>query len=117
MVRLLNNNRRQNWVDLHNLRVIKYGGKLHVDSHLTVPWYLNIHEGHAEIDALAALIRRDFGESLELFVHTDGCLYSQCGICIKGNCPVRQHVLVKPIEWTMQNVQQNEKHHYKNDIK
>ncbi|HKH61532.1 MAG TPA: cation diffusion facilitator family transporter, partial [Flavitalea sp.] len=35
MVRVLNNNRRQNWVDLHNLRVIKYGGRLHVDSHLT----------------------------------------------------------------------------------
>src|SRR6266536_1993526 len=91
MVQLLNTNRRENWVDLHNLRVIKYGSVLHVDCHLTVPWYLNVKEAHVEIDALAQLIRREFGESLELFVHTDGCLYSQCPICIKTDCPVRQH--------------------------
>ena len=48
MVRLLNANRKKNWVDLHNLRIIKYGKVLHVDCHLTVPWYLNIHEAHNE---------------------------------------------------------------------
>ena len=31
MVQVLNTNRRDNWVDLHNLRVIKYGSTLHVD--------------------------------------------------------------------------------------
>ena len=34
---ILNANRGVNWVDLHNLRVIKYGSTLHVDCHLTVP--------------------------------------------------------------------------------
>ena len=46
---ILNNNRSTNWIDLHNLRVIKYGSTLHVDCHLTVPWYLNIHEAHEEL--------------------------------------------------------------------
>jgi divalent metal cation (Fe/Co/Zn/Cd) transporter len=27
LIALLNNNRRENWIDLHNLRVIKYGGQ------------------------------------------------------------------------------------------
>src|SRR5258705_7942896 len=84
MVEILNANRRENWVDLHNLRVIKYGSVLHLDAHLTVPWYLNVNQAHEEIDALAELIRKNFGESLELFVHTDGCLYSQCAICSKA---------------------------------
>ncbi|MCX6336212.1 MAG: cation diffusion facilitator family transporter, partial [Bacteroidetes bacterium] len=53
----LNNNRQQNWVDLHNLRVIKYGSLLHIDCHFTVPWYLNVHQAHHEIDALAAIIK------------------------------------------------------------
>jgi cation diffusion facilitator family transporter len=117
MVEVLNANRKENWIDLHNLRVIKYGSVLHLDSHLTVPWYLNVHEAHAEIDALASLVRKEFGESLELFVHTDGCLYSQCALCIKSNCPVRQHILSRQIQWTLENVQQNEKHQYKNDVK
>ena len=64
MVRVLNTHRRENWVDLHNLRVIRYGSILHVDCHLTVPWYLNVHQAHQEIDALAEPIRKEFGESL-----------------------------------------------------
>lgn len=83
MVNILNTNRHDNWVDLHNLRVIKYGNVLHVDCHLTVPWYLNVQQAHAEIDVLGELIRNDFGESLELFVHSDGCQYFQCHICQK----------------------------------
>ena len=110
MVEVLNTNRRENWVDLHNLRVIKYGTVLHVDCHFTVPWYLNVNEAHAEIDVLAQLIRKEFGESLELFVHTDGCLYSQCSLCIKNDCPVRQHAFTKKIEWTLENISQNKKH-------
>lgn len=37
MVTYLNAHRRTNWVDLHNLRVIKYGSVLHLDCYVTVP--------------------------------------------------------------------------------
>ncbi len=110
MLQVLNANRPPNWVDMHNLRVIKFGHVMHVDCHLTVPWYLNVNQAHEEIDTLADLIRREFGESFELFVHSDGCLYEQCPICIKPDCPVRQHIFEKRITWTMENVSQNKKH-------
>lgn len=110
MVKTLNAARSPNWIDLHNLRVIKYGNVLHVDCHLTVPWYFNVHEAHDEIDQLAGQIRNDFGESLELFVHSDGCLYFQCHICSKGDCPVRQHSFKGKIEWQLDNILQNKKH-------
>jgi cation diffusion facilitator family transporter len=110
MVAVLNDHRRQNWIDLHNLRVIKYGAVLHVDCHLTVPWYLNVHQAHSEIDQLGKRIRNEFGESLELFVHSDGCLYFQCPICIKDDCPVRQHPFKQRSVWTVDNILQNKKH-------
>jgi cation diffusion facilitator family transporter len=110
MVAVLNNNRPENWVDLHNLRVIKYGSVLHIDCHLTVPWYLNVHEAHKEIDVLAGLIREKYGESLELFVHSDGCLPFQCHICNKHDCPVRQQEFQHRITWTLENVSSNKKH-------
>jgi cation diffusion facilitator family transporter len=113
MVAVLGREKSENWVDLHNLRVIKYGNVLHLDCHLTVPWYLNIHQAHAEIDSLARLIRSNFGETLELFVHSDGCLYFQCHICNKQDCPVRQHPFKKRVEWTLDNALQNEKHSLK----
>jgi cation diffusion facilitator family transporter len=106
----LNHQRQENWIDLHNLRVIKYGGQLHIDCHLTVPWYLNVHEAHKEIDALIALIKNEFGDSVEFFVHTDGCLTSQCSICIKKQCPVRQFPFEARIEWTLNNIVSNRKH-------
>jgi len=110
MVAYLNNHRRENWVDLHNLRVIKYGGLLHVDCHLTLPWYLNLVEAHAEIDVLTALIRKEFGEAVEFFVHTDACMDFQCPICTKQNCSVRKHAFEERVEWTLQNVVANKKH-------
>jgi cation diffusion facilitator family transporter len=110
MVELMNANRRENWVDLHNLRVIKYGSVLHLDCHLTVPWYLDVNQAHAEIDALAELVRKEFGETLELFVHSDGCLPFQCHICNKQECPARQHNFEHRITWTLENVLRNKKH-------
>lgn len=110
LIAYLNRHRRANWVDLHNLRVIKYGSLLHVDCHLTVPWYLNVHEAHAEIDALTSLIRQEFGETIEFFVHTDACLDFSCRICIKEDCNVRQHALVERVEWRLENVVPNRKH-------
>ena len=110
MVTLLNAHRRENWVDLHNLRIIKYGSTLHLDCHLTVPWYLNVHEAHQEIDVLAELVRKNFGESLELFVHSDGCLDFSCKICDKKNCSVRKHSFERSIDWTVENISSNQKH-------
>ena len=113
LVQVLNKNRREDWIDLHNLRVIKYGSVLHVDCHLTVPWYLNVHQAHDEIDALAGLIRREFGESLELFVHSDGCLPFSCRICSKESCRERKNKFEQRIIWTLENISSNKKHELK----
>jgi divalent metal cation (Fe/Co/Zn/Cd) transporter len=110
MVQVLNANRKHNWVDLHNLRVIKYGSILHVDCHLTVPWYLNVHQAHKEIDGLADLIRNEFGDSFEMFVHSDGCLPFSCQVCNKDDCTERKNNFVQKIEWTLENISQNKKH-------
>ena len=110
MVDLLNRHRRENWIDLHNLRVIKYGGQLHVDCHLTVPWYFNVHEAHHEIDELSSLIRREFGNTLELFVHSDGCEDFSCSICTKKDCTVRKKPFEQQLPWTLDNLPINKKH-------
>ena len=107
---VLNENRRVNWVDLHNLRVIKYGALLHIDCHLTVPWYLNVHEAHHEIDELASLIKKQFGDAIELFVHTDGCLPFSCTICTKTDCTKREQPMKDRLDWTMENIISNQKH-------
>jgi cation diffusion facilitator family transporter len=110
MIGYVNQHRLPNWIDLHNLRVIKYGGLLHVDCHLTVPWYLNVLEAHKEVEALTSLIKSRFGESMEFFVHTDACTDFACPICTKEECPVRKHDFEERIEWTLANVVANKRH-------
>jgi cation diffusion facilitator family transporter len=110
LIETLDRNRSKNWVDIHNIRIIKYGSTLHIDAHLTVPWYLNVHEAHSEVDKLANLVRKDFGDAIELFVHTDGCLPISCPICIKDDCPVRYHAFQKRIKWTVHNMERDQKH-------
>ncbi|HNP47329.1 MAG TPA: cation diffusion facilitator family transporter [Bacteroidia bacterium] len=103
-------NRKENWIDLHNLRIIKYGGTLHLDCHMTVPWYLNVHQAHDEIDHLEKMVRENFGESVELFVHTDGCLDFSCKLCVKQDCQVRKNAFVRRLDWTVENISSNSKH-------
>ncbi|HWQ25263.1 MAG TPA: cation diffusion facilitator family transporter [Chlorobaculum sp.] len=110
MVGLLEANRSENWIDLHNMRIIKYGSTLHLDCHLTVPWYLNVHEAHREIDNLNKVVNEKFGQSIELFVHTDGCLDYSCGICQKQACPMRQKPFKLKVDWTVKNISDNQKH-------
>jgi hypothetical protein len=107
---VLNRERRDSWIDLHNLRIIRYGNSLHVDCHLTIPWYLNVHEAHQEIDNLGRLIRKDFGNSLEMFVHTDGCLPFSCKVCQVADCEVRKAPFHRRLDWTMENIFENKKH-------
>lgn len=110
VVDLLNKNRQQNWIDLHNLRIIKYGSTLHFDCHMTVPWYFNIQEGHEEVDKLEDLVKNYFGNRVEFFVHLDACKSYSCLICSKTDCPVRQQAFVQQITWTTDNVCKNQKH-------
>lgn len=110
MITLLNKRRPANWIDLHNLRVIKYGGHLHIDCHLTVPWYLNVNEAHQEIDVLNDLIRKEVDQNMEIFVHSDGCMDFSCAICEKKDCFSRKSEFRQKIEWTMDNILSNQKH-------
>lgn len=110
MVTLFNEKRRPNWIDIHNLRIIKYGNVLHIDCHLTVPWYLNVLEAHDEVDALQQLIKSEFGDAVEFFVHTDGSFPVSCPVAFDIEGKRRQPDLIGKKEWTLDNILKNERH-------
>lgn len=107
----INVNRNEYWIDLHNLRVIKYGPLLHIDCHLTMPWYLNVQEAHVIMDQFTDMIKSKFGDSVEFFIHIDGCMPFSCAICSIDTCEKRKHSFQKRLDWTMENVLSNQKHH------
>ena len=106
----LNSNRQQNWIDIHNLRIIKFGDKIHIDCHTTVPWYFNANEVHDELKSVEENIKQIIPNNLETFIHADPCLPKSCKSCYKTDCNVRQSPFEQKIEWTLENVMKNEKH-------
>lgn len=110
VIDVLQKNRKPQWVDLHNLRVIQYGNMLHVDAHMTLPWYYTVAQADKEIHELEALIREHFKNQVELFIHIDGCMPYQCKLCALENCHVRQEPFQHHVQWTIENLWANAKH-------
>ncbi|MCB0755278.1 MAG: cation transporter [Flavobacteriales bacterium] len=110
LVTHLNKKRNQNWIDIHNFRAQKFGKGIHIDCHITVPYYLTVEQAHEEIDAMENLVKEHYPHGVEMFIHTDPCTPNSCRICSKSNCDARQSELQERIEWNLENVLQNQKH-------
>ncbi|CAG0973435.1 Ferrous-iron efflux pump FieF [Flavobacteriales bacterium] len=110
MIKTSEQNKKTEWIDLHNFRVIKYGADLHIDCHITLPFYFSLNEAHAEVEAFEKLMQTQYN-TIELFVHADPCLPGDfCKICNLQNCSYRKESFCKNIVWTVENVA-IDKHH------
>jgi cation diffusion facilitator family transporter len=111
IVNLLSEQRRDEWIDVHNLRAQKYGSELHIDCHLTLPNYFDLNRVHEEVKLVDKLINTKAGITTELFIHTDPCLPDCCHYCSMPNCPIRSEAKREEIPWTMDKVMRNKKHY------
>lgn len=106
----LNENRKPEWIDLHNMRIQQHGSGLHIDAHLTLPWYLELREAHQQMEEMYKLIGSNTDRTIEFNFHLDDCKPFSCEICQLSECPVRQNDFVKKIDWNEKNVAQVAKH-------
>jgi cation diffusion facilitator family transporter len=110
IVDILQDNRRDPWIDVHNLRAQQYGSDLHIDCHITLPYYYDLNQVHSEISGIDRLINGSGDRDTELFIHADPCLPECCHYCKMQNCPVRQEAFRAEIGWTVENATKNKKH-------
>jgi divalent metal cation (Fe/Co/Zn/Cd) transporter len=110
LIQILYKNRKTKWIDFHNLRILKYGSHLHVDAHITLPWYENLENSHHEVSAVEYLVKQHFDDEVELFIHADPCINESCTICIIKDCKQRRKSFVKSLEWNLENLLPDKKH-------
>lgn len=110
VVELLKVHKDRNWIDVHNLRVQKYGSDLHVDCHLTLPYYWELSRVHEEVHHFEDTLKEGFKGGVEIFVHTDPCMKECCHYCHVADCPVRASAFIRDVEWTAENLPLNQKH-------
>ncbi len=110
---ILNKNRTAVWIDMHNMRVQRFGNFYHVDCHVTLPYYLTLEEVHEQIKSIDELVNKNFKKgTIEFFIHTDPCIESSCLHCMLSECTVRRNPFVKKIEWGKENLLPNKKHSF-----
>jgi cation diffusion facilitator family transporter len=102
--------RQTTWIDVHNLRVIDYAGFLHIDCHLTVPYYLTVEESHDIQTNLTDTFHQKLENKVEFFIHIDPCLPSQCSICSVHPCEKRSQPFLQFVPWTIENLLTDKKH-------
>ena len=110
VISFIQSNRRTQWIDMHNMRVIQYGNVMHVDAHMTLPWYYRVSDGEKEIHILEDMIGEHFGNKIEIFVHIDACAPYSCKLCALADCPVRQEAFKAQLIWSEDNVWVDSKH-------
>lgn len=105
----LNANKKTEWIDVHNLRVQQYGSDLHVDCHLTLPYYWDLLKVHDEVHQFEEILKSVHCGETEIFVHTDPCIPECCKFCSILECPVRQEPFHEDLPWTVLNLVKNQK--------
>ena len=89
IVGILNEHRRPDWIDIHQLRTRHYGNKVHVDFHLVVPRSLGLLEAHLEAKEIEEKILGSLAEVAEVIVHVDPCEDPLCPWCLQDSCDDR----------------------------
>lgn len=88
-VATLQRSRTDDMIELHRLRAWRAGNRRFIDFHLRLPCYLGLQQAHEYQHSIADVLREEFDEESELFIHLDPCTTHYCSICPKQDCPVR----------------------------
>ncbi len=110
IIRVLEENRQTEWIDVHNMKIQQFGANLHIDAHITLPWYYSLREAHNEMEKMIILLAKNTKRSVEFNFHMDDCKPISCPVCQIKDCPVREKDFVKRVEWTPENVTSVDKH-------
>jgi cation diffusion facilitator family transporter len=96
----INENRKDAWIDIHNLKALKYGSDHFVDCDLILPWYYNITEGHRSCEELRMCLVGLFPQDALVSIHSDSCLGKYCSACRIKDCQYRKETFVKAEPFT-----------------
>ena len=116
VVKTIKTNKRDHWIDVHNLRLQRYGSDLHVDCHLTLPYYWDLRQVHDAVHEFEETLKDSAVGGVEIFIHSDPCLPECCHYCRLKNCSVREAAYSHEVDWNVQNLSKNQKHFVETEI-
>ena len=107
---ILQKNRKSNWIDVHNMRLQKFGSQMHIDCHMTMPFYESLESIHNNINEVEQILNSELHNTVELFIHVDPCDKKPCSICKVTECRFREQNFSHEITWSSANLIINKRH-------
>lgn len=101
IVEILSKNKSKYWINIHNLKLVKYGDAYHIDCDLTLPWYMNISDAHKESDLVMKIISENNSKNIDFTIHSDACNPDLCTHCRIFECTCRVHEFSTELEWKL----------------
>lgn len=87
--KIIDNNKPEKWIDIHNFKLVKYGNVFHINCDLVLPWNLYLSDAHEEGEKLKNLLVSNFPEDIVFNLHTDECFKKYCKNCKRVDCKER----------------------------
>lgn len=87
--KIIEENKPNQWIDIHNFKLVKYGNVFHINCDLVLPWNLYLSDAHNEGEKLRNLLVSNFSEDIVFNLHTDECFKKYCKNCKMEDCKER----------------------------
>ncbi len=113
VTRCINHERDPNVIDVHHLRVVRYGSSLHVEAHMTVPGRLTVDEVEKIVDRFSSAIRDELGGDVDITFMAESCDNMFCRYCQDEVCDHRADGFVDIKYLGLDTVIKNDTHYFK----
>jgi len=90
--------RHDDWIDVFNLRLIKYGPKIYIDMKIVLPRSMTIEQEDMELREVNEAVRAKFGDNVEMSITAVPCRDFDCAHC-ERNCFERGAEFVSLMDW------------------
>lgn len=92
--------RHSHWIDVYNLRMIKYGPRIFVDIHVVFPGHMTVDEVFNEQNEIGEAVSKMYGDDVDISITPIPCLPADCPSCRLEDCPGRSVPFICEVEWT-----------------
>lgn len=109
--KLIDENKKDEWIDIHNFKLVKYGDIFHVNCDLVLPWNMYLADAHKEGEVLKKLLVSNFSQDIVFNLHTDECFRKYCKHCKKNDCNERTEEFVADLKFDLKQFTRERKDH------
>ena len=99
IVKVITENRKPTWIDIHRLRAWRSGDRIIADLHLILPRDLSLEAAHREMMEIEQMLRTHVPGMGEALVHAEPCIAPECPICSNEPCEIRIEPVAEECVW------------------